>query len=78
MRAVKAKKLRKIARAMSVGLPERGYAALNTVKKVKVTNPKHPKFGEVIDVQMQSAVNHPDTFRGRYRVLKKTLKRRVV
>lgn len=71
MRAVKAKKLRKLARQLSVGMPERLLLAIDTIKKVKIENPKHPQFGKTIDVKMQSAVNSPDSFRGRYRMLKK-------
>lgn len=78
MRAKLAKHLRKLARAHSVGMPERGLLAVERVKKVKVTNEKHPDFGKTIDVRMQSAVNDPDTFRGRYRMLKRMLKRRAV
>jgi hypothetical protein len=71
MRAVKAKHLRKLARHMSIGMPERSLLTIDTIKKVKVTNEKHPEFGKTIDVRMQSAVNDPDTFRGRYRQIKK-------
>jgi hypothetical protein len=74
VRAVKAKKLRRLARQMMVGKPERALMALDTIKKVKVTNREHKDFGKTIDVRMVSAVNDPHTVRGRYRELKRIYK----
>ncbi len=75
MRAKKAKALRKLAHQYSAGMPERASLTIDTIKKVKVTNPKHEKFGEIVDMRMHTSVNNPDTFRGRYRMLKRMLKR---
>ena len=76
MRGSLCKQLRKHARTLTVGMPERQLLALNRNKKVHVTNPKHPDFGKTIDVTMQSAVNDPNSMRGLYRALKKHAKRR--
>lgn len=70
MRGTVAKQLRKRARELSIGMPERQLLAVDTIKKVKVTNPKHKDFGKMITVNMRSAVNDPQTFRGIYRAMK--------
>ena len=74
MRGVVAKRLRKRARELTVGMPYRQLLAVYTIKKVKVTNPKHKDFGKTISVKMQSAVNDPQSFRGVYRAIKKLVK----
>lgn len=71
MRGVVAKRLRKRARELSVGMPEKELLAVVTDKKVKVTNPAHPEFGKITNVKMQSAINNPNSLRGVYRAMKK-------
>jgi len=73
MRAKVAKALRRRARELSRGMPERQLLAHKSPRKIKVTNPDHPKFGETVDVTVQSAVNNPASTRGIYRRLKKGL-----
>lgn len=75
MRAVLAKQLRKEARRLSEGLPERRLLARSGVKKVKILNPKHPDFGNTREVQWHSAINDPETTRGIYRALKNIVKK---
>ena len=77
MRGTVAKRLRKQARDLSQGMPAYQLMAVNTTKKVKVTNTKHKDYGKTIEVTMQSAVNSEQSTRGVYRALKALFRRGI-
>lgn len=75
MRAKLCKQLRKHARAITLGAPERRLLTQVFLKKVTVTNPKHPEFGKTISVRIPRIINDPKSARGAYRLLKMFVKK---
>lgn len=75
MRNTVAKRLRKLARNLSVGMPERQLNPVNFTKKVLVTNREHKDFGKTINIKVSCITHAPRSTRGVYRALKKAFKR---
>jgi hypothetical protein len=67
MNAKKCKAVRRLARQLSVGLPERQL--LGKPRKVKRT-----RKGKTFEYEAQQAVNNPRSMRGTYHMLKKFIR----